>query len=234
MVLGCKDSLIMRLRYHVHSLYRDTLSVDFGVTNSSRHFTNIAVDRSHTQLKNLGLLTRGKQQEISSNATSHMVYTQPASGAMIKIRFPSIQNILAIPNFVKILRATLIFRPVAGTWDKYYYVPPQLRLSSTTYLDFPGADLAGVTATGSTGTQYGNLFLDYLNGLTTYSYDVTSYIQSIATDGSYLYDNSGILLIPPSPALETQFSRAIFGDKNNPVNTNRVELDIYYASVNTN
>jgi hypothetical protein len=235
LVFGCKDSLDFKLMYHLPSLYRDSLTVKFGINNSSHHYTNISVNRTGSILQNLGpALASGKSNNISSKATKNMAFTQAASSTMIKIRFPSIQNIFYTTNFSKILRAVLILKPVQGSYSPFYYLPPQLRLSTTNYSNSLGTDLTALTGSGSYATQYGNLFLDYFNGQTSYSYDITNYIKSISVDGLYPYNQDGLLLVPPSPAFETQFSRAIFGDKNNSVANNRVELDIYYATVNTN
>lgn len=235
LVFGCKDTLDFKLMYHLPSMYRDSLSVNFSINNSSHHFTNISVNRAGTILQNLGpALAAGKSNNISSKITGNMAFTQAASSTMIKIRFPNIQNIFYTSNFARILKAVLILKPVLGSYSPFYYLPPQLRLSSTNYSNALGTDLTALTGSGSYATQYGNLFLDYFNGQTSYSYDITNYIKSISVDGLYPYNQAGLLLVPPSPAYETQFSRAIFGDKNNSVANNRVELDIYYATVNTN
>ena len=235
LVFGCKDTLDFKLMYHLPSQYKDSLAVKFSLNNTSHHFTNISVNRAGSPvLQNLGPVVTGGKTNISSKATNNMAFTQAVSSTMIKIRFPTIQNIFYTSNFAKILKAVLILKPVIGSYSPFYYLPPQLRLSTTNYSNLVGTDLTALTGSGSYATQYGNLFLDYFNGQTSYSYDITNYIKSISVNGLYPYNQDGLLLVPPSPAFETQFSRAIFGDKNNSVANNRVELQIYYATVNTN
>lgn len=236
MVFGCKDTLDVKLMYHLPSMNKDSLAIKFSINNSSHHFTNMSVNRAGTLLQNLGpaIPVGVKSNNISSKLTNNMAFTQAASSAMIKIRFPSVKDIVYVKNFTKILKAVLILKPVQGSYNSFYYLPSQLRLSSTNYSNALGSDLTALSSSGSYTTQYGNLYLDYLNGQTTYSYDITNYIKSVSVNESYPYNQDGLLLTPPSTAYETQFSRAIFGDRNNSVANNRVELDIYYATVNTN
>jgi len=159
-----------------------------------------------------------------------MAFTQPSTGAMIKIRFPSIQNLLNLPNYVKLLRAQLIVRPVANTYNTFYYLTPKLRLTTTTVANQMGTDLSINTGTTST-VQNGGLTVDYLGGNSSYVYDVTSYLNALLNNPVSAYQQDGLLLTPPSNAYETQFTRTIIGDKYNSAQQNQIELDVYYVSV---
>lgn len=233
LIFGCKDSLGLKLAYHTPSLYKDSASINFPLSNTSHHFTNIAVNRTGTPIQNLGSINApGKQNIINSKLTGNMAFTQPATGAMIKIRFPSIQSLLNMPNYVKLLRAQLIIRPVANLYNTLFYLAPSLRLSTTMVANQLGTDLSIVTGTSSS-VQYGNLYTDYFGGKSTYTYDITSYLNLILNNPISSYQQDGLLLVPPSPAYETQFSRTIAGNKYNADINSRIELDVYYVAVQT-
>ncbi len=223
MIFGCKDSVIMRLHYKQPGLYSQNRTWDFYLANKNHHFNNINVDRSATPLKDLAT-----QKQINSNATGNTAYTLYAAGAMAKLRFPTIRDLLKLPNFAKILKATLIIRPVRGSYGPFYFLPPALRLATTTQLNQIGADIVSVSSTGSAITQTGDLQVDFLYGETTnYAYDLTRFFKGTITDGTI--NQNGLLLIPSSPALETEFGRLTMG---NGLNTNgKMELLIVYAAV---
>jgi hypothetical protein len=222
LIFGCKDSLTMRLYYKKPGLYQIGKTLDFAMSNKSHHFNNIKVDRSNTILKNL---TTAKQ--LPSSATGNAAYTSYLGGVMTKIRFPSVRDILKLPNFTKIIKATLVVRPLRSTYTDAYQLPPLLRLASTTQLNQIGNDLAYVV-NGSATAQTGSLVIDNLYGENTnYAYDVTTYVKTLTLDGTL--NNNGLLLLPPSPALETRANRIVVGNKNNT--QGKMELLIVYAAV---
>jgi hypothetical protein len=157
-----------------------------------------------------------------------MAYSSYAAGAMVKIRFPSVRDILKLPNYAKIIKATLVIKPANGSYQGVYSLPPQLRLSQTTQLNQVGTDITQINSDGTAVSQTGNLVIDDLYGSNTaYTYDVTSYLRGLVTDATI--NNNGLLLIPPSPALETQFNRLVVGDGSN--SEAKTQLFIWYASV---
>jgi len=223
LIFGCKDSAIVRMYYKQPGLYTQNRSLDFTLANASHHFNNITVDRSSTILKNLATA-----KELNSSITNNTAYTLYAAGAMAKIRFPTIRNVLKLPNYTKILNATLVVRPVRGTYGSSNTLPPQLRLSSTTQLNQIGSDLSATASDGSNVLQTGNLVIDNLYGeSTSYTYDLTKYIRAIITDGTI--NANGLLLLPLSPAMETQFKGVMIGNHNNT--EGKMELLIIYASI---
>ena len=235
LILNCKDSAIMRLSYH--KVGPDTLEkhhIDFVLNSKQHHFNNIKVDRSSLQngLQNIGHL----DSIIQSSATNNRSYSQYASGVATKITFPTLYNLLKVPYYSKILTAQLRVIPVRGTWDTYYFLPPALNLATTNLTNLVSSPLV---SPGSNGAETGNLVVDYIHGdNTAYTYDVSNYIKSIILSAqAYSYsltnppaNNYGLLLVPPSPASVTQFSRIIVGDQNQPLNF-RTVLELYYLTI---
>ncbi len=231
LLFGCSDSVKLRIQYKKKDLFLLDRNIDFVITNRNLHFTNISVDRStgSANIKDLGNGI-GKVKEKSSRLSNNTAYLQSAGSVITKIKFPSVKDLLKAPNFAKILSARLIVRPVAGSYDRQFFLPPSLRLSTTTSLNQIGTDLTQMSATGSQQTQTGNLFTDYTYGINTaYSYDVTNYIKYAITDP--YNEVNGLLLSPPSGNYQTLFSRIAIGNNSINVPNSKIELQIYYAAV---
>lgn len=224
LIFGASDSVIMRLYYKKAGLYRENRHMDFTLANAAHQFNNITVDRSATILKDLSTA-----KQLNSNSTGNAAYVLYMAGAMAKLRFPSARDILKLPNFAKILKATLIIRPVRGTYGSgLYQLPPELRLSSTTQLNQIGSDLSVVESNGSSTVENGNLVVDDLYGENTiYSYDISGYLREVIADGTI--NANGLLLIPTASYFDTRFQRVVIGNRNNT--NGKMELQIIYAAV---
>ena len=189
-------------------------------------FYNISIARSGA------LLTQGfgaSNKVISSSLTGNAAYTQAATGSMIKLTFPAIKDVLKLPSFAKVLKASLVIKPVKGSYSTTFYVPPTLRLSTTNANNTIGNDLAYITNNGALAIQLGLLQTDYFLGeKTQYQYDLTEYVKSLLRT-SNITPGEGLLFTPPSPNFENEFARVIVGDKANT--TSKIQLVIYYAAV---
>ncbi len=224
LIFGSKDSVTMRLYYQKAGLYREKRTIDFNLINKSHQFNGIQVDRSGTVLKDLATV-----KQIRSSTTGNTAYTLYAAGAMAKVRFPTIRDILKLPSFAKILKATLVVRPLRGSYGTGSFVlPPEIRLSTTTQLNQIGSDITFLNQNGNAVTQTGGLRIDNLYGENTdYAYDLTQYIRAVMNDATI--NQNGLLIIPPSPALENQFGRLVLGNHSNA--DGKMELLIVYAQV---
>ena len=221
-IYGFKDTATMRLYYHETSTFIDNKKLDFTFYNGDNtQFNRVVSDRTGTPLQIFG----GGNSEQPSAATGNSAYLQYLTGFLPKIKFPSLRDLYLRPDFVKILRADLVIKPVNGSYPPELSLPPILYASETDQNNFPGSDLIDATS----NFQTGNLELDNLyNQNTQYTYDVTSYLQQQVNIG---YSNqNGLLLIPPSPTRINTFNRAVFGDKTNTQGA--IQLNLYYVSVN--
>jgi hypothetical protein len=228
MIFGSSDSAKLRIHYKKKDLFLVNRNIDFTVTNRNLHFNNISVERSTGSAKLQNLATA---KEIDSKLTDNTAYGQSAGSALIKLRFTTIRELLKSPNFAKILSARLIIRPIEGSYNRTLYLPPQLRLSTTTSLNQIGTDLSTIGANGTLVVQYGNLFTDYAFGVNTaYSFDITSFIRFAITDLD-VNSKNGLLLSPPSGAYETSFSRLAIGNRQNNTPNSKIELQIFYAAI---
>lgn len=227
MIMGFSDVVVVRMYYKTPGLNDVHKTADFTLANKLHQFNNIKIDRSGTLLGNLGF--GPNKREVSSVITNNEAYTQAATGSMIKLTFPTVKEILQVPNFAKILKAALIIKPVKGSYNTTYFLPPNLRLSYTNQNNNLGSDLAFVSNNGALAVQYGFLQTDYyLNENTQYQYDLTEYLKEVLRTTN-ITPGDGLLLTPPSTAFESDFARVVIGNKNNPLG--KIQLVIYYAAV---
>ncbi|MFY7651502.1 MAG: DUF4270 family protein, partial [Chitinophagaceae bacterium] len=223
MIVGCSNEVVMRLHFKRIDIFDANKTFEFRLNNQFRQFNRIIADRTGTPLANLG-----NAKEITSTLTNNQAFTQSATGTMAKLRFPSLKNILLIPKFAKLLSARLIVRPVQGTYNRIYSLPPSLRLSTTNLLNQLGQDIVQLQPNGSFATQTGNLQVDYLFGINTfYTYDLSDYLKQQLN--SVTENAEGLLLVPPSPAFENQMHRVVVGDSFN--RENKIQLELFYIAV---
>lgn len=224
LIVGLKDSILIRLYYKKAGLFTENKNFDFNINSSSYQFNNIKVDRTGTILSNLNTVN----YEIYSNQTNNAAFVLPVSSVMAKLRFQTVRDILKLPNFKKLLKAVLVVKPMVGSYDNNFLLPPQLRLAKTTQLNAIGTDLTALNSSGVSEVQYGNLYIDYIYGKeTSYTYDVTSYVaEVVATEG---YTQNGLLLLPPSTDYENSFKRLVLG--NNQLENSKIQLQLYYIAV---
>lgn len=222
-MIGFSDSIIMRLHYHDPDVIAQSKTINFTLSDKSLQFNEIRIDRSSTALASIG----PGNNEMLSDATSNMSFLQSSTGTVVKVSFPYIRDFLTNTQFVKVVKAQLVVKPVNNSFSGFYPLPPQIKLSQTTQSDEVGAD---ITTTNSSGTdiEYGDLTIDNLYGeKTEYTYDITNYI--ISQMAIQENNKNGLLLSPPTPAYAADFNRLILADKQKSPGS--VQLKLYYISV---
>ncbi|MBS1949305.1 MAG: DUF4270 family protein, partial [Bacteroidetes bacterium] len=225
---GFKDSVVMRLYYHEPGVFTAPKFVDFPFNNNANQFNQINVNRNGSPLAALDSLRAIRKNpllptEAPSSLTGNAVYVQGTTGVQTKIRFPYISNILGVPDYVSVLKAQLLLKPITGTFNPEFSLPPQLIMNQTDENNQFGSL---IFSNGS--IEYGSLNVDYLYGQNTlYTYDVTAYVQQQLNIINN--QNNGLMLSVPPPARATLFNRAVFGDHTNKNYT--VTLKIYYISL---
>ncbi|MDP4257210.1 MAG: DUF4270 family protein [Bacteroidota bacterium] len=229
-IYGFKDSATMRIYYNEASAYTSQKFIDFNITNKSMQFNNIKVDRSNSPMKNLILPTQYLQTPPTtpSALTNNNAYVQSITGSNVKITFPNLNAIAQRPDYIGVLRAQLIVRPVPGSFSTTWRLPPNLNLYVT---DLYNSIVTPLPSSTTGGIQNGNLVVDYLNPQNTvYSYDITSFVKAQIVNSSQTASQNGLVLSMPPPDGETTFNRAVLADATYPV-SQRVTLIVYYISL---
>jgi len=223
-VFGMKDSVVMRLYYHQTDITRDNKHFDFIFYNKPLQFNQITANRSGTPLTVLST----QNNELLSAASGNTGYLQSATGIYLKIAFPTIRKLLERSDFIKIIKANLVIKPLLNSYNGFYPLPPVLYATATDGANEPGAPITAASS-GTAATETGNLSIDAVYGTNTnYTYDVTGYLQQEITNAAINKD--GLLLIPPTDTRFSSLNRLVVGDVQNV--KNKLQLNVYYISVN--
>jgi len=217
-MFGFKDTMVLRIYYHEPGVVTNYKTADFRTVNQYTQFNKINADRTGTPLAALSQTN----PELSSTVTGNQAFLQPITSIYTKLLFPTISNLLGYQDYVAVMKAELIIKPIAGTYSPTLSLPPAINLAPTTYANTIGP----VLPYGS-----GNLNIDYLYGTNTnYSYDITTYIQNALLQGAPNNAQNGLMLVIPAAVYNTTFNRAVFGNSYNALKSNQISLTIYYAS----
>ncbi|MBG9374855.1 DUF4270 family protein [Panacibacter sp. DH6] len=222
-VFGFKDSIAVRLHFSKKDIYPVSRYVQFDINNREYQFNNISTDRQGTAISTIS----SANNELSSGATNNTGYMQYITGTLVKLRFPYLRNLLQLNGFTALSAAELRIKPVAGSFNAVYPLPPTLRLSTTDGTNTFQSDIT-TSVSGTEEVQTGSLTIDELYGINTYySYDVTAYINYLL--GLSENNRNGLLIAPVSDDVATSFSRLLVQD--NQAQSYRTELILYYLSV---
>jgi hypothetical protein len=229
-IYGFNDSATMRIYYHEASVYTTQKFIDFGITNPSFQFNNITVNRAGSPTA--GIINPVYYGQIPpatpDSLIGHAGYVDGILGLNTKMTFPNLSVIAHRPDYISVLRATLIVRPVLGSYTTMWRLPATLNIFETDQNNQPSVLLPSTT---SAGPQTGNMTVDFLNPVNTfYSYDVTAFIKAQITNNSVTANQDGLMLATPPPASTTQFTRAVLADFSYPV-LQRVTLQVFYISL---
>ena len=221
-VYGFRDSMTMRLYYHQTDVFVTNKHLDFTFYNADNtQFNQVKSDRTGTPLS----VFNSTNKEVVSTATNNSIYLQYLTGFLPKIKFPTLRSLLLRADYVKILKADLIVKPLKNSYNNVTPLPPQLLAVTTDQTNTFGTTLTNAIG----GFQTGNLVIDQLyNENTLYDYDVTAYLQQQILVSSA--NQNGLLLVPPSTAWISTLNRAIIGDQKNVQGS--IQLKLYYVSVN--
>ena len=205
---GVKDSIQIRVYYKIPGVpvNIDTFAT-FPMYNSSYQFNSVTTNRT-------GLLQQAgfssANYNIFSAQTNNTAFLNPPAGAMIKLTFPSIANVMQ-PNYIKIISAKLQIFPTPGTYNDIYDLPPSLYLVPTDINN----GLGGSPLSNGTSAQTGSLQYSYNNPNTPfpyYLYDVTAYLQSYVASATSANGENGLLVVPSVSSMFSSYSRMIMND----------------------
>ena len=217
-IYGFKDSLVLRIYYHEPGVTIVNKTTDFQITKQYTQFNRIDYDRTGTPTAPLNALN----PELPSTSAGNRAFLQPITSLYVKLLFPTVTNLLGYQDYLAVMKAQLIVKPIAGTYSPTFGLPPLVPLTFTTQANTIGAQLP---------FGNGNIQVDYLYGINTnYSYDITPFIQNALKQGAEYNSKNGIMLTVPSNLFNTTFNRAVIGDEYNPLKSNQISLQIYYAS----
>jgi len=229
---GFKDSCLMRIYYRENAEISSEKYIDFTLTNKSFQFNNIVRSTpASAPLYRLNDTTTQNPQTpplTPSRQVGNAGYVSTINGMNVKLTFPYLSSIALRRDFIGLLRAQLVVRPVPGSFSQILRLPPAVGIYYTDLNNLIGTP---VPAVGVAGAQTGNPVIDYFNPLNSvYTYDVTSFVASQLTNPSPAAAQTGLMLSIPAPANVSQFQRLVLADQSYP-KTQQVILNVYYISL---
>jgi hypothetical protein len=219
-VYGIKDTVVMRVHYHVNDPFPTSKTIDFISIANTESFNHIESERPGT-----GLVKSNRgYTEILSAQSNHLSYSQPGTGLYLKMIFPGLRGVLLNENIVRLLKAELILRPLRQSFDinnGNIKLPLQLFLVNTDATNIPGYV---VTASGG-GALYADPVIDKIyNEDSYYSFDVTSPVNTLLNTGGT--ESSGFYAIQGHAGSIMQLDRIVAGDKTIPGYTTQLKLSV--------
>jgi Domain of unknown function (DUF4270) len=218
-------NVVMRIYYKLHGLFSVQYHLDF-IYNTTSQFSHI--NSVHTGTPLAAFTPFQPNELINSAQTGHRAYYNSSTGYFIKISFPDINSIKSLYPYVRVVDAQLIVPPSPGTFNYPYNLPTPLYLFET---DDGNTPITAIFGANSGPIQDGNLFIDYYYGISTgYTYDITTYINSLLATGDNP-TNSALLLAPTNILGNQSLERLIVNDQ---TLTKDIQLRLYVLGINTN
>lgn len=212
-------SVKMQLHYHITRPQFEERTFLFALTRTDHQYNHFDFDRSNTALahqpNHLGQYYATVEQPYA--------FTQAGTGVLLKIKFPSLRNILGANTLVKILKAELILKPIEGNWDPYNYrLPPSLYLVRTDATNNIGD---AIPNTNGSGVQTAVPQIDWLyQEETKYSFDVTGYMSALLG-----YDNAleeAVYVLEEYPGSAKTMHRLEIGNVYHPKYKTKLKLTV--------
>jgi hypothetical protein len=216
-LLGFKASselLVLKIYYHLDKEEPEKKEITIKMGEATHQFNNVKYDLTNTSLYNIKM----EKNEIPSTETGNKVFMQGLIGLIPKLRFPSLQDILAADRW-KILKAELIIEPVQFSYDVFslpdsLYIYKADKENRRTILN--DDDSKPMIASFE--------FDKYLPENNRYTFNITSYINQELYD-AYVDSQNGLMIGLNENKLESSFERLLVEGKHPPV-----KLRIYYLS----
>jgi hypothetical protein len=210
-----KDHLKLKIYYHIDKEEPDKKEITITMGQESHQFNNVAYDLTGTPVDGI----KNTKNEMMSYMSGNMSFMQGLTGLIAKVRFPTVQDLLAIRRW-KIIRAELILEPVKGSFEKSE-LPDKMYIYDT---DRENRILSILKdSQGNMLTAYFE-YDDIYGEDTRYTYDITEFIINEFSD-SYFDYNHGLMLGLNQDIFRTTFDRLQIQGKTPPV-----KLKIYFLT----
>lgn len=218
-VIGYTTKSVLRLYYKkTNSDSKHSLIKDFTISDLTKQFNNISLDKTGTIIQNLP----DSRSKLASELTDNSAFIQSGTGLACRIDFPHIKELKHISEKGIIVDAELIIKPVKNSVSPLFPLKDSLRVYECDNLNRISKIL-----TNSDGTNM-------LAKLNTTPDEFNENIGYKVNIGSFLYQemrkttNSKSSLILAFPNISKGLDRIVLGNQKN--SENKLKLKIYYIS----
>ena len=192
--------------------------IDFTITDATKQFNSISLDKTGTLLQNLPL----SDSKLSSSLMNKQSFIQSGTGVACRVDFPNIKQLRYISEKGAIVDAQLILKPVSNSYSEQYPLADSLKVYVADNLNRISGSLSN-----SAGTYiYGILSKknDEFNENISYNIPIGNFLQK----EMWKQSDSKSSLILTLPGISKTVNRIVLGDQKHP--NNKIQLKIYYIS----
>lgn len=218
-VIGFNLSSKVRLYYSKYlGDAEDSFIKDFTVTDATKQFNAISLDKSGTLIQNLP----ASNSNLSSLLTNNQGYIQSGTGVACRVDFPNIKQLKYISDNGAIVDAELILKPINNSYSEKYPLPDSLQVYVADKLN----RISGTLNTSASVPLYAalNKASDEFNENVLYSLSVGNFLQKEMLKQS----DSRSSLVFTLPTISKAVNRLVLGDQKHL--NNKIQLKIYYIS----
>jgi hypothetical protein len=198
------STALIRLYYKEQGLYNVSKQIDFNfITDKS--FYHYDYNYQGTALEQLNPL---RKQYFSSSSTDNKAFFSTLAPTNIKFSFPDILTLKERFSDLKIIRALLEIKPMAGSYHYPATLPPEIILNETNHENFAGTYI--FSSDGQT-PQNGSLVYDPLNNVNTkYVFNITDFINALIEEGQF---STKALLLTGADNILEQSAQLVVNDQ---------------------
>ena len=200
------DSTVLTVYTHIIEEEKTERMYQLNISAGQTHFNEVISDRNGTSFESLFT----QREELLSRNSNDMSYLQGGTGAIIRIDFPSLNELFKLEDQV-LLKAELILKPIV----EYNAVdlPLSLDFYETDKINKLGDQLSYVSDE-QTISVVASLYEDILyNENTFYTADISQYLFSILSSNFHNTDE-GLLLSLPASDFYTTCDHVILNGEN--------------------
>lgn len=198
------STAVIRLYYKELGLYNVDKALDFHYV-AGKTFYHYKYNYTNTSLAGVDPKRR---QYFSSSSTGNKAFLSGMVPSAIKFSFPDILTLKERFSNLKIIKAVLEIKPLAGSYHYPASLPATFVLNETNSENYTGAY---IPEPGGQAIQYGALVYDPLNSVNTkYSFIITDFINALIEEGQF--STKALLLSQADNSLQ-QSAQLILNDQ---------------------
>ena len=205
-------SLYFRLYYHIEG-YDETKYLDMKPSSTDLQFNQITADSTNSVISQLS------QKTTNSEVLNNNAYVQGGTGIVARIDFPTLRLLLLQNRKFEVIKAELSIQP-SDEMD-FNYLPSNLYL----YLSNKHNDFISLLTDDDGNAVNGSLNKDYIyRENTTYSWDITTYINLIVENPNSEYNR--LLVLPEN--YDKEFNHVVIANQQKSKYRTKLKLLILY------
>ena len=215
-------TVAIRLHYTIVSEFPLRDSIDFPLSSSTYHYTEIDFEAENPLIASI----KSEEDKVAASDTNDETIISGGIGLTTRIEFPYLQVLREnIGEQGYILGAKLIVQPLKNTYRYRSDLPASLEMYQ---VNGDNEIIDQVYEPYTSDPQYGEYYYDgefYED--TQYAFDLTEYF----TETGIYEEGEGFLLTVPLSSLTSNFKSVVFPAPNTQSENSNVYLELYYIYV---